>query len=46
MDEQETRKVRSENLLKELGSGFLSSLPLIETEEETKLRATEEVGAR
>ena len=46
MDEQEERKRRSEALLQELGSGFLPSLPLIESEEECQIRLPQDVGAR
>jgi|WetSurMetagenome_2_1015567.scaffolds.fasta_scaffold382128_1 hypothetical protein len=46
MNEQEERNERSEKILIELGSDFLPSLPLIETEEETRLRTPEEVGER
>jgi hypothetical protein len=46
MDEQKDRKQRSEKLLEELGSEFLPSLPLIESEEECQIRTPEEVGSR
>ena len=46
MDEQEERKQRSERLLDDLGSGFLPSLPLIESEEECQIRPPQDVGAR
>jgi hypothetical protein len=46
MSEQEDRKQRSEKLLEELGSGFLPSLPLIESEEECQIRTPEEIGSR
>ncbi len=46
MSEQEKRKSKSQNLLKILGSYFLPSLPVIESEDETSIRTTTEIGAR
>jgi hypothetical protein len=46
MGEQERRKSKSQNLLKKLGSDFLPSLPIIESEEETNVRASRQVGSR
>lgn len=40
------RKARSERILQEAGIPFLPSLPCVESEEETELRTSEEVGIR
>ena len=46
MNEEEIRKNKSEMLLEKLGSGYLPSLPLIETEDKAQLRKPIEVGER
>jgi len=46
MTEKEKRKIKSEKLLKKLGSEFLPSLPLIESTAEAKIRTGTEAGQR
>ncbi|MCB8932550.1 MAG: DUF4272 domain-containing protein [Fimbriimonadaceae bacterium] len=46
LDPSEKRRLLSEALMAEEGIAFRSALPGIESEEETSLRAAEEVGAR
>ena len=46
LSESQKRKQRSEKLLTKLGSEYLPSLPVIETEEEMQLRSSFEIGRR